>query len=72
MLNRAKSHGVNQGLLDVDDLSVLNIELLLEAVLGSIDRGRRELAEHPGGAPRRYKRWDFRDMGVPWRMRRAS
>lgn len=40
-----------------------NIEALLDAVVGSIDRGRRELSEHPGGAPRRYKRWDFRDMG---------
>lgn len=65
------------GLLDVDALSVANIEQLLDCVCGSIDRGRTELAEHPGGSPRRYKRWDFRDMSDfaevdPWEMHNWS
>eukprot|EP00435_Cladocopium_sp_Y103_P038642 s144_g10.t1 len=65
------------GLLDVDALSVQNIEQLLDCVTGSIDRGRQELAEHPGGSPRRYKRWDFRDMSDfaevdPWEMHNWS
>eukprot|EP00439_Symbiodinium_sp_Y106_P086857 s122_g36.t1 len=53
----------NMGKLDVDDVSVENIEMLLSRIVGRIDRGRMELEENPGGAPRRYKRWDPRDAG---------
>ncbi|OLQ06646.1 hypothetical protein AK812_SmicGene10002 [Symbiodinium microadriaticum] len=53
----------NMGKLDVDDVSVENIEMLLSRIVGRIDRGRLELEENPGGAPRRYKRWDPRDAG---------
>eukprot|EP00931_Biecheleriopsis_adriatica_P032553 TRINITY_DN18991_c0_g1_i1.p1 TRINITY_DN18991_c0_g1~~TRINITY_DN18991_c0_g1_i1.p1 ORF type:complete len:806 (+),score=182.84 TRINITY_DN18991_c0_g1_i1:57-2474(+) len=51
----------NMGLLDVDAVSVQNIELLLDRLVGSIDRGRSELAENPGGSPRRWRSWDPRD-----------
>ncbi|CAK0812297.1 unnamed protein product, partial [Prorocentrum cordatum] len=53
----------NMKALDVDELSVRNIDLLLAKVAGVIDRGRSQLAEHPGGSPRRWRSWDPRDAG---------
>ncbi|CAE8598087.1 unnamed protein product, partial [Polarella glacialis] len=53
----------NMGLLDVDSLSIENIEFLLSKLVGSIDRGRAELREHPGGSPRRWRSWNPREAG---------